>query len=100
MSKIIRQCVAIFLVFGLTLATSCGQLQAGNTVPDRNTSIIEVSIVEDERSEVEIPAIMYHRVLPPEHKGLDKQAITTVQFEEDLKFLLENGFTTVFFETS
>lgn len=46
---------------------------------------------------VEVPIIMYHSIQKDETKS-GKFVITPTEFEEDLKFLKENGYTTIVME--
>lgn len=50
-------------------------------------------VVADIRPEVDLPILMYHKI--SETGASDEYTITKEQFAEDLKWLKENGFTTV-----
>ncbi len=55
------------------------------------------SFSEDDRTSVELPIIMYHGLTKNPSK-VNAYVIPISSFEEDLKYLKENGYTTVLME--
>lgn len=60
-----------------------------------NSDTKSIAVSENNSNdEVEVPIIMYHSILK-DPKRLGKYVIAPSQFEEDLKFLKDNGYTTI-----
>ncbi len=57
------------------------------------TSAKPAAVTEAKADTVEVPILMYHSISKTETKG--DYIITVDSFEEDLKFLTENGYTTI-----
>lgn len=60
-----------------------------------NSDTKSIAVSENNSNgEVEVPIIMYHSILK-DPKRLGEYVIAPSQFEEDLKFLKDNGYTTI-----
>ena len=53
----------------------------------------EANALDIDRGEVKLPIFMYHSLYFPDH---DKWKLNPVEFEADLKYLSENGYTSIF----
>ena len=84
----------ILVLFLLVLLTASLFLHTHLT---ESASVAMASAVKDPRSEVELPILMYHGITEdPAH--VDEYFILASDFETDLKWLADHGYTTVSFQ--
>lgn len=100
MNKKIKSVTISILICAFTIfLASCGQLDVYyNSGTDLSISSPEDVSNQDKRELVEVPVLVYNKILPPDHNGIDKQTVTTEQFEADIRYIKEHEYTTIHFQ--
>ena len=84
----------ILVMFLLALLTTSLYIHTHLT---ETASLAMASAVKDTRSEVELPVLMYHGITEDPAR-VDEYFILASDFEKDLKWLADHGYTTVSFQ--
>lgn len=66
-----------------------------DTTSKAPTRLVSGSI--ETRDKIGLPVVIYHRVLPSNHKDYSDLAVTPEMFDEDMRYISNAGYTTVFF---
>lgn len=86
-------------VIGFLLLIGCGDSGQDKTAQSTaSTTSAEFTAPVVSAGNVSLPIVLYHRLLPPEHEDLGNSAITPELFEQDLSYIQEKGFTTIFLQ--
>lgn len=87
---IVTLIAAVILIFSAIAVNSYRTVAVSQETDDSvDTGILEKTI--------KVPIIMYHSILKDTSKS-GKYVITPMQFEEDLKYLRDNGYTAIFMQ--
>ena len=77
----------------LIITTICFSVMYSGFYPSNSQSIASISSESDTKG-VELPIVMYHSMLK-DTKLQGQFVIDPAKFEEDLKYLNDNGYTTI-----
>lgn len=91
MKKRLKLLGITFLIFGICLV--CGLVIPSDSAVYPVGGNIMVPAATDTRTSVELPVLMYHSI--SEDSAKNEYNITPQAFESDLKWLKDNGYTTV-----